>query len=167
MNVLFLDIDGVVNTNMIYKQCPSHLVGKNYIEKEGYIFDICNPSDKRVSNLQAVIWLDYICHYYGFKIVISSTWRLGHYQETIEALYNSGLSDDIEIIGATPSSSTFNRGEEISIYLKEHPEIKEYIIIDDDIFDLNSHISHVVKTNTYTGINLDTFIKISYIMDGE
>lgn len=167
MNVLFLDIDGVVNTHMIYKELPPHLVGKRYLEKDGYIIDICSPSDKRVSNLQAVTWLDHICHKFNLKIVISSTWRLGHPEECKQALYDSGLSKDIEIIGVTPSVDSFHRGTEISIYLAKHPEIDNYVIFDDDIGDMDPHDDHVVKIDTYAGITIAALEKVSYIIGGE
>lgn len=161
MRVIFLDIDGVVNTLQIYKEPPAHIPKEQLKLVEGYYVDICSPSQKRVSNLQAVTILDKICHEFNLKIVISSTWRLGHYSETIEALRKAGLSEDIEILGATPNSPTHFRGEEIKTYLDMHKEIDDYIIFDDDDYDLYLLKDHLFKIDTFVGITFKTYIEVS------
>lgn len=157
MRVIFLDIDGVVNTLQIYKEPPAHIPKEQLKLVEGYYVDICSPSQKRVSNLQAVTILDKICHEFNLKIVISSTWRLGHYSETIEALRKAGLSEDIEILGATPNSPTHFRGEEIKTYLDMHKEIDDYIIFDDDDYDLCLLKDRLFKIDTFVGITFKTY----------
>ena len=98
-NIVFLDIDGVVNTLQISK-VPFE---KGCIEKDGYYFQLCHECDEEVANKQAVLWLDKLCHETNAKIVISSTWRkYENYNNAVAALYNSGLSKDIEVIGMTP-----------------------------------------------------------------
>lgn len=159
-SVVFLDIDGVVNTPQIYKELPAHIPKEQLRKVEGYYIDICSPSQKRVSNLQAVMILDKICHEFGLKIVISSTWRLGHYEETIEALRKAGLSEDIEIIGYTPNSPDHFRGEEIKSFLSKHTEIDDYIILDDDSYDLCLLADHLFKVDTLIGITFRTYIEV-------
>lgn len=161
MRVIFLDIDGVVNTLQIYKEPPAHVPEDQLRFVEGYYADICSPSQKRVSNLQAVMVLDKICHEFDLKIVISSTWRLGHYEETIEALRKAGLSEDIEIIGYTPNSPTHFRGGEINSFLSTHKEIDDYIIFDDDDYDLYLHKDHLFKIDTFVGITFRTYMEVS------
>lgn len=160
MRVLFLDIDGVVNTFQMYKDLPFNIPANELKFVEGYYVDICSPSQKRVSNTQAVIILDKICHEFDLKIVLSSTWRLGHYEETIEALRKAGLSEDIEIIGKTGRYDSGRRGSEITRWLGEHPGIEDYIILDDDDFDLFEHRNHLFKTDAYVGITFRTMMDI-------
>lgn len=161
MNVLFLDIDGVVNTLMIYKDPVD---GKHNRKHEGYYFDLCYPSDLRVSNTQAVLWLDKICHDFNLKIVISSVWRYD-YEAAVESLYNSGLSRDIEVIGKTPRLDSI-RGDEIQAYLDEHPEIKKFVILDDDA-DMGHLIKYLVQTDIDAGINRGTLWRVGKVLDEE
>lgn len=157
MKVIFLDIDGVVNTLKIYKTPPRRL--KRYlIYKDNFYFDM--PNKGRVSNLDAITWLELICRQHNASIVISSTWRID-FQGVIDALRNAGLSKDIQIIGRTGAVRN-SRGEEIQEYLDKHPEITEYIIIDDDS-DMGNLTSHLVQTNTWAGITMKTLIDCSNI----
>lgn len=153
--VVFLDIDGVVNTFQIYKEPPSHIPESQLRLHDGYYVDMCNTSSLRVSNIQAVTYLDKMCHEFNLKIVISSTWRC-NFEKVKQSLYNSGLSKDIEIIGKTgPHEET--RGLEICRWLDEHgKEIDDFIILDDDsdMFPLHKHL---IKTNTYAGITIETY----------
>ena len=59
----------------------------------------------------------------------------------------------IEIIGCTDITDG-NRGEEIASWLKRHPEIKYYIIVDDDNDMLYEQQSHFVQTETTKGFGL-------------
>ncbi len=156
MKVIFLDIDGVINTLMISKE-PFKYEGRGCIERDGYYYDLCNAQDGRVSNKQAVIWLDKICKDYNLSIVLSSTWRYD-FEQACECIYNTGLSRDIKIIGATPILHQL-RGNEIQAYLDEHPEIEDFIILDDDS-DMCHLIDHLIHCDPDAGITNGTRIKI-------
>lgn len=162
MKVVFLDIDGVVNTFQFYKEPPINIPKEKLKFIDGYYVDICSESDLRVSNTQAMILLDRLCHKYNLKIVISSTWRF-QYNKCCKALYNSGLEEDIEIIGHTPHLGT-ERGYEIQSYLQLHPEITNYIILDDDADMLPNQINHLILTNNYIGFNFNDYIKAEQMM---
>lgn len=114
--VVFLDYDGVVNRNMWTK------VNGEWVCRFGY------PEDGQVNDEQAVQWISEFCEKYGYDIVVTSTWR--KYPEWESCLRNAGLRDNIKILGCT-ALPTKNRAEEISDYLAEHNEIKEYLIFDD------------------------------------
>ena len=133
--------------------------GLGRIKRGEFYFDLCSPSDGRVSNTQAVLWLEKICRDNNCKLVLSSTWRNGHYVETINALYNSGLSRDIKFIGKTPYLGT-ERGEEIAAFLREHPEITSFVILDDDR-DMGKLINHLVQTDIDAGINMGTVMAVA------
>ena len=162
MKVIFLDIDGVVNTLMIYKNNNDKLNLKK--GNDGYFYDICSHYDLRVSNTQAIVWLDKICHDFNLSIVISSTWRYD-YEDTCKSLYNSGLSEDIKILGATKIMHKA-RGIEIQDFLDSHPFIDDFIILDDDS-DMEHLINHLIKVNTYTGLNYNHYLAISDYFKGD
>ena len=135
MNVIFLDIDGVVNTLMI--DVKPFDTKRGQITRDGFYYKINTPNDLEVSNRQAVMWLNKLCKETNAKIVITSTWRFGQdgLENTKKALYNSGLLREIEIIGGTSRKYNYTniRGYEIADYIDSHPEIEKYVIIDDDI----------------------------------
>lgn len=168
-NIVFLDIDGVVNTLQISKT-P---FDKGNVKKDGYYFQLCHEHDKEVSNKQAVLWLDLLCHETNAKIVISSTWRMfGNYENAVAALYNSGLSKDIEIIGMTPVDGFScprlgywqTRGTEIANWLLENKEkVLNYVILDDDN-DMDNLISHLVKCDTFHGFGCMEYEKAKKIL---
>lgn len=156
MRVIFLDIDGVVNTLMISREPIGNSRGQ--IKRGEFYFDLCSPSDGRVSNTQAVLWLEKICRDNDCKIVLSSTWR-HDYALAVNALYNSGLSRDIKFIGKTPYLGT-ERGEEIAAFLRGHPEITSFVILDDDR-DMGELINHLVQTDVDAGINMGTVMAVA------
>lgn len=169
MNIVFLDIDGVVNTLIINTKPFDTQRGQ--ITRDGFYYKLNMPDDLEVSNRQAVMWLNKLCKDTDAKIVITSTWRMGinGLEDTKQALRNSGLLDEIEIIGETPvARNTFNhiRGEEIQQYLNNNQQIKNYVIIDDDADMLPSQKEHLVQTDNYTGFTYNDYIEAKKILAG-
>lgn len=118
--VMFLDYDGVVN-NVIW-DFDKNMARYNF------------PDDGCVNDLQAVRWISQICEDFGMDVVVTSSWRLrSNYKE---CLLNAGFKGG-NIIGRTPVLLNSSRSEEISEYLKEHPDIEEYVIVDDESFDFD------------------------------
>jgi len=81
------------------------------------------------------------------KIVISSSikntyYYAGHHNKVMKYLMDTLVKYGIEIYGITPYKDT--REEEIQEYLKKHPEITDYLIIDDDYY-FESMKEHMVK----------------------
>ena len=68
IQLYFSTFDGVVNTLMIYKE---PIKARRLLQKDGYYFDLCYPQDKRVSNTQAVLWLEKLCKEFNADIVIT------------------------------------------------------------------------------------------------
>lgn len=102
--IIFLDNDGVINTNKTLEQ--------------GVTID-----PVRVELVKR------ICAETGAKIVSSSSWRAN--PQAIEYLKSLGLPIvDITVISPR---DLVPRGREIQMWLDEHPEVKKYAIIDDDI----------------------------------
>ena len=121
MNVIFLDFDGVLDTEHRYSDLD--------IEKR-------------------IIILSDICHAYDCKIVIESSHKEFINEDTLESdvdwidnIFKCFKKYDIKCIGKTPvvkkvlSDSTYLpiwKEDEILEYLRRHPEIDSYCVIDDD-----------------------------------
>ena len=142
MNVLFLDYDGVVNI-------PIWAKDKNGV----WDCDFGTPRDGKVNSEQAVRWVSHFCERFNYSIVVTSTWRM--YDNFAECLYNGGLDESVKILGST-SVLHENRGREITKWLNEHPEVKNYLIFDDDT-DMDEHIGRLVKCNSLSGFTGDSF----------
>lgn len=132
-NILFLDYDGVVNTDR-------------------YVFNgIFN-------NTEGIKYIEKFCKEYSFEIVVTSSWK--HNPKYKDFLYNSGLSKSVEIIGCTDITS-MGREYEINSYLEKHPEIEKYLIID-DVY-LSSELGmHQIQTSFNTGYNKEKYEETIY-----
>ena len=154
-NIVFLDIDGVVNTLQINNK-PFN-TQRGGINRNGFYFLLCTESDEEVSNRQAVMWLNKLCLETKSKIVISSTWRFSGLEKCKKALYNSGLDKKIEIIDITPYDYSRVRGKEIKNWLNIHKNIKNFVILDDDS-DMEDLKDHLVLCNHNYGFNHPEYI---------
>lgn len=96
------------------------------------------------------------------KIVVSSSWRMETVEETINKMigrpkrcpHNKMLNWFIDNLYDVTSWIGLGegRGGQIQKYLNEHPEIENYVIIDDDGDMLDSQLYHFVQTNFEDGI---------------
>ena len=150
--VLFLDYDGVVNTPMW--------------NETGTKCRFNFPKDGKVNNFQAVQWISEFCQKFHFQIVVTSTWRLD--SNWRECLINGGLREGITILDRTDdlwgSNEKYGRGEEIKKWLSEHPEIKYYIIVDDDISDmLEEQAPFIINTDMEIGFTIHDMKKAERI----
>ena len=166
---LFLDIDGVVNTLMIYSE---PIKGRKMIEKDGFYFDMCHPEDKRVSNEFAIRWLNKVCLEYNLKIVLTSTWLIGHKIKDIEkCLRNSGLDDRIDVYGGTYSGKFDSRGIQIEDWLLGNGysiDDTVFVILDDDadmIGFTRDLTPYLVQCNTYNGFTINEYSKSCELLD--
>ena len=145
MNVIFLDLDGVINT-YYYK------TDKQTEEKIKILADICNE--------------------YNCKVVIAASSKDLINEDTMETnserykkIFNWFNKYGIDCIGRTPSVCKYYESglytpiwkeDEIRLYLFRHPEIEHYCVMDDDDLnamygysDLNKVRLHLVKTELY------------------
>ena len=137
MRVIFLDIDGVLNVESyivnVYDICKRVNIDPYQHMRDEYGHLFC-PLTIRYLN-----WIIESC---DAKIVISSTWRMAG-EEWIKNMWKHRNLPG-EIIGVTPILRSYRtdddisfkdraeRGREIKDYLSQHPEITDYVIIDDD-----------------------------------
>ena len=147
MKLLFLDIDGVLNSiqaNSMFNKfrkagsLPDHY--RSFREHE--FCPIC------VSNL-----INIVEEYKDLKIVVSSTWRLGQSTEDLQTLLGDiGIPKD-RIIGKTPSLSGQERGNEIYDWLTNNNHTKtKYAVLDDDS-DMTMVWDSFFQTDNYVGLD--------------
>ena len=140
--ILFLDYDGVVNTPMWNpdgKRCRYNM-----------------PEDGKVNNFQAVQWVSEFCEKFGFAIVVTSDWRRD--SNWLECLVNGGLRETVKVIDKTGEDKT--RGREIDNWLKEHPEVEYYYILDDLDQVMGKQKPHFIQTDPSVGFSMTEFMRL-------
>jgi hypothetical protein len=148
MKVLFLDVDGVLNS-------------KSYVRRAGGTFNhgakILPDMDPHMArNLHMLDpepcgRLHRILSVTGAKVVLSSSWRYGTTTvEMAELLRLRGCTT--HFVGWTPTLNLYRgRGKEIDAWLKVNPEVTQFAIVDDDS-DMDPHMDRLVKTSWDTGM---------------
>lgn len=160
MKVLFLDIDGVLNSHDWFRRRVTEQPTGNYWERQ------IDP--------RAVGLLNEIIEATGAKIVISSTWRKNYtLQELRAGLESRGFCG--EIIAVTGEDLSGIRGWEIGKWLDEHfygtsyripmrNVIERFAIVDDDS-DMEHLHPHLIQTSFDVGLTSIQATKIiSHLM---
>mgnify|MGYP000936458656 FL=1 len=112
--ILFLDIDGVLNSHNFFHEMER--------KKQQYTNEMLDTVAVEVLNsIQTVTQCN---------IVISSSWRLCNSQEEIQkTLCHYGFKGNI--LDMTPDISLFDRKAEISNWIKNHSEADSFCALDD------------------------------------
>jgi hypothetical protein len=151
--ILFLDFDGVLNT-LRWREHE----GKNaIIDRFGYSFDPLS-----VANLAKVV----SCPDVG--IVVSSSWKCLGLDEMRNLWKERNMPGELVditpsetrrdvISGATPNEIRWltSKGYEIDLWLAQHGNISNYVIVDDEDTMLPEQQSHFVKISPIVGITDD------------
>ena len=137
MNIIFLDIDGVLNSHRKLEE----VYNKTHKPHSGYEYpfdEIC------LNNLKKLIEIT------DSKLVITSVWRKD--EEGRDTLINALKEYELDqyIIGYTPILGK-KRGIEIQAYLDQLDYTPNFIILDDNS-DMEELINHLVKTNIKVGL---------------
>ena len=113
---------------------------------------------KWILNLDKIKLIKKIVDETDAKIVVSSSWRADTIENTIKRSFKlqSETNETItwfinHLYDVTPYKSS-ERGVEIKVYLDRHPEVDNYVIIDDDSDMLDEQLYHFVQTNFEDGI---------------
>jgi hypothetical protein len=151
MNVIFLDIDGVLRTDdsdRYWSEVTGQPIPKS-------VFD-------RMFSSHSIAILNEIVYITGAKVVITSNWRVQHSLEDLRNIFKirgfrGEIIDKTNIIG--------NRGEEIQEWLDTHP-VNKYVVIDDSVKDILIHINpkRVVKIESNIGLNDSHFDSITDLL---
>ncbi len=178
MKVIFLDIDGVLNSEQRAKEVHDRFNQGLATHDEVLNWDL--PYEG------TLVPLKHIIDQTGAQIVLSSSWRCN--PKRIEALNKVFSPYGFQIMDQTPIARitlktlfsigvskkqvhdynsmyggencdpyTTDRGAEIAIYLHKHPEIESFVILDDDIFDIKTYFpGKTVKPSFHKGgLNMD------------
>ena len=139
MKIVFLDIDGVLNS-------------RQYDAHRGI-----NDGNVDVSRLEL---LKQLVERTGAKIVLTSSWRR-HWNscgepndKTGEELQAVFERYGIQLYDKTPEING-DRVKEIKAWLDVHPDVLNFVIIDDTQFGWGEFESNVVKTNYLIGRGLE------------
>ena len=139
INVIFLDIDGVLNGYNFWNLLGWNIISKfNSDRLKDWYRDITEPfgvHERKVKRLAKIIH-----NTMNTKVVISSCWRFGLQSNNLSYAQRKLLDlfdkYDIKIYGYTPRSESGKRDEEIKAWLSKHKEVNKFIILDDENFDL-------------------------------
>ena len=138
MKILFLDIDGVLNSRKFFESQRAIRKSSSYEWKET---DDIDP--------ESVRHLNHLLKETGAKIVISSSWRVG---KTVDELRDLaaivGINSSLVIGKTTCAHVQGGRGAEIREWVKEHKDIDKFLILDDDDFDMEEMIDFMIKTDS-------------------
>ena len=139
INVIFLDIDGVLNGYNFWNLLGWNIISKfNSDRLKSWYRDITEPfgvHERKVKRLAKIVH-----NAMNTKVVISSCWRFGLQSNNLSYAQRKLLDlfdkYDIKIYGYTPRSESGKRDEEIKAWLSKHKEVNKFIILDDENFDL-------------------------------
>lgn len=146
MKVIFLDFDGVLNSEVFFKAS-----GNRYLPE--------TLDRAAVTRLNAMIART------GAKVVVSSTWRLGYSLEQLrDILGRHGFAG--EVIGVTPEIRGVDedgisvtrpsaRGLEIQRWIDDQPAPPETLVILDDEADMEHLGNRLIRTQFDTGLRDD------------
>ena len=150
MNIIFLDIDGVMRT---------HNSDLNWSRE---LNQSIPTTFKRLFSKESMGNLNYLISLTGAKVVITSTWRMYYTKTELQNIFREQVFVG-QIIDTTSVGDT--RGEEIVQWLNEH-RIDNFAVIDDNIKDILNRIPQckVVKCNPLDGLDDDTFDKVLDIL---
>jgi len=156
-NIIFLDVDGVLNCQLFYKEQQEKGTKRT---KENW--NESQIDEKRIQMLNDV------CESSNAVVVISASMRKNHSLEELQQIFkNVGAS--FKIISKTDITG-YERGTEISKWIKEniskekhgiyYYDYKNYVIIDDDSDMLLNQGQHFFQTDNYSGLTPTTCYKI-------
>lgn len=97
----------------------------------------------------------------GYKIVVSSTWRLGESRLTLWTYLKLmgikvGLHEDYK----TTEIHDKLRGNQIKEWLSRHPEVTDYVIVDDDRDMLEEQMNRFIHCDGAEGFGAKEYMKM-------
>ena len=186
MKVIFLDIDGVMNSHVFYENRHK----KRWLKPITYYWKIKSKlrwifngfkykpqrlNDKRSSkfdkfsyNFKFLVketdkqkwkWLSEFCNANDYKICISSVWKrhFKNVEHWNKALIMLGFNDNI-FVGITGERQTL-RGQEIKEWIDKN-DVTAYAIIDDDSDMLKSQMHSFFLVDGYYGLTPNILYRI-------
>ena len=155
MKVIFLDIDGVVNTSANrWETGRVKFRGKR-----------CIPTNREPKRVLAKL-IEWMLENDVYFVMSTSWGRCSTAEDWNEILRNYGVKKDL-VISRTPLHHKGIRGLEILKWIKiwneeKTEKVKDYLVIDDDIFDIEPYISksRIIHTDVRKGLTETDLKKI-------
>lgn len=126
--IIFLDVDGPL--------IPGRAM---FLPNQTQIMEVFDPC--------AVSLINKLCEINGYKLVIHSSWlRIMGEKETYDHCISQGLKAEYFDDDAWCEGQINWRYTRVAEWLKRHPDVTEYVILDDEPYsaDLNHEIQHPV-----------------------
>ena len=125
MKIIFLDVDGVLNS-----------------VQDRFSWTI--ESDKHLILLACIVRRT------DAKIVVSSSWRNCSLLDTLKKRLNDFSMSVLDVTGYNKNGI---RGLEIKEWLDNHNDIESFVILDDEVFDIKEHFpNNFVQTSMKVGL---------------
>ena len=167
MKILFLDMDGVINTSGKDKYSLSLILPYDFENNKDFFY-----FDTRI--LFNFVKLLEFCKDNEIKIVISSTWRIGTtidgWNKFLYKYFRNSLRMKITdnlVIGLTNNKFNGIRGLQIGSWLDEYntiskDKIEKYLIVDDEIVDIKPYLpkKNILKINSKDGLTEEKITEI-------
>ncbi len=146
MKIVFLDIDGVLNSEVYYKSVNTKVKDWDRFKPE------------------AVRLLKQLLDETNAKIVIISSWRFGAKELLIKELTKSGLKRYLHKNWKTPMLYGGERGKEIRLWIDNNSGIENYVIFDDAEMMLEEQLPNFIRTNISDGLEMEHYIRAREIL---
>ncbi|MGZ5970954.1 MAG: HAD domain-containing protein [Polyangiales bacterium] len=141
MRVLFLDIDGVLNT-------------RSYVQSAGWAAPLGSDRDLQIIDPAAVGLLNLVVEETGALVVISSSWRITYELPQLDSMLKQRGFDG-RVLGATPQLPGRRRCMEIGEWLADNRRVDAFAIVDDDEDAGVEHARNFVQTSFEEGLTRD------------
>ena len=149
--IIFLDIDGVFNSNKYFKS-------KFYLESTADLTDaqVMLEQQWHMIDPDAVLLFNRLVTESKAQVVLSSTWRASHTPVEMTKILR-GRGATFEVTASTPKlfgkiSARIPRGKEIKAYLKKLPKQPESFVIIDDLSDMLDVKDRLIQTDAKVGL---------------
>jgi hypothetical protein len=142
VKVLFLDVDGVLNST------------RTCVAFGGYPMELTHMG---AFDQVAIRLLQRLCDSAGVSVVLSSAWRLHCRHE------DAGLAFGLPIIDRTPYLMG-PRGLEINAWLAKRDDVERYAILDDDADMLPEQLTNFVQTDPHEGLSWQGYQKLCSLL---
>jgi hypothetical protein len=136
MKVVFLDIDGILNP-------------LNHFDATGVFYGpACQNLEKLLDSIP------------GLKVVVSSSWRRLGIEKDKEILRRNKIEVS-RVIGRTDPAHK-SKGHQIHQWLLGHPEVKDFVILDDEDDQISyfGYGPRFVKPNSFIGLTSEDAKKV-------
>jgi HAD domain in Swiss Army Knife RNA repair proteins len=139
MRIVFLDFDGVLNADTAEVDTSSEMWSAAWLDAT-----MVARMARLVQEANA-------------RVVVSSSWRQRRSREELESIlaergFTQGVHDVTPRLPRPPEGERFIRANEIAAWLATHPDVTEFVILDDDpeLGDLAARHVHVDSTRGLT-----------------